>query len=149
MRHSRRPGRTKGGKVFMILLCVVAFVSLFSYIVMALWNAILPEVLHVQAITFWQAMGILVLSKILFGGFGGWGGRKHEWKQKMQEKWQHMSPEEREKFRDAMKNRFGNRWCKPPFDRNDARRGNFWQGDENQETKQPDETSGQQSEPKA
>lgn len=115
MRHRRGPGRTKGGKVLMILVCVAAFISLFSYIVMSLWNAILPDVLHVSTINFWQAMGILVLSKILFGGFGGWGGKKHEWKRRMQEKWQHMTPEEREQFRESLKNRFGNRWCRPPF----------------------------------
>jgi len=141
MRHSRRPGRSKGGKIFMILICVAAFISLFSYIVMALWNGILPNVLHVQTITFWQAMGILVLSKILFGGFGGWGGRKHEWKRKMQEKWQHMSPEEREKFRDALKSRFGNRWCRPPFDSEEGRRDDLWKEESRPETKPQDDTA--------
>jgi hypothetical protein len=36
---------------------------------MSLWNCLLPEILGVKSITFWQAMGILILSKILFGGF--------------------------------------------------------------------------------
>ena len=109
-----RPRRmTKGGKALMILLCVAAFISLFSFIVMSLWNAILPEVLNVNAINFWQAMGILVLSKILFGGFGGWGNKKQAWKQKMQEKWEHMTPEERNRFQESFKSRFGRRWCQP------------------------------------
>lgn len=109
--------RSRAGKGFIILLCVAAFISLFSFIVMQLWNAILPDVLHVTTINFWQAMGILVLSKILFGGFGGWGHKKQEWKKKMQDKWQHMTPEERSRFKETLEKRFegrfGRRWCVP------------------------------------
>lgn len=100
------------GLMFVVLFFAAIF--LFAAIVMALWNAILPEVLGVNAITFWQALGILVLSKILFGGFGrrgGWnrGGRPH-WRRGMQEKWAKMTPEEREKFKAEWKNRCGSRW---------------------------------------
>jgi hypothetical protein len=81
---------------------------------MGLWNAILPAVLGVRAITFIQALGILLLSKILFGGGprGGFGGRCGPggmWKMKMREKFQNMSPEEREKIRATWKNRCGGR----------------------------------------
>lgn len=85
---------------------VIAFaalgVFLFSGVVMLLWNNILPSVLHVGVITFWQAMGIIALSKILFGGFrrpamaGGW------WRKRMRMKWESMTPEEKEKFRSRM-----------------------------------------------
>jgi Ca2+/H+ antiporter, TMEM165/GDT1 family len=106
--------RSRIGKAFMILLCVVAFVVLFTFIVMSLWNAILPAVLGVSTITFWQAMGILVLSKILFGGFGGWQHKrehfKNRWRQRMQEKWANMTPEQKEKFKDAWKSRCGAGW---------------------------------------
>lgn len=92
--------------VFFIVLFALA-VLLFGGIVMCLWNALLPEILGVKAITFVQALGILLLSKILFGGFGGkrWGGRGREWKEKMKEKWETMTPEEREKFKSEWKNR--------------------------------------------
>ena len=53
-----------------ILLGVLA-VLFFSFIVMTLWNNILVAVLHVGVISFVQAIGILVLSKILFSGFRG------------------------------------------------------------------------------
>lgn len=110
----------------MILLCIAGFISLFSFIVMKLWNAILPDVLQVTEINFWQAMGILILSKILFGGFGPWGGRKHEWKKKMQDKWQHMTPEERVHFKEALRKRFqgrfGGRCYMPDFDKEDKQR---------------------------
>ncbi len=61
-------------KVLMIIVFAAAAITAFSFIVMGLWNAILPVVLGVKAISFWQALGILVLSKILFGGFGRGGG---------------------------------------------------------------------------
>ena len=99
----------------------VKFVAIFilaaffiTAAVMALWNAILPAVLGVNAITFWQALGILVLSKILFGGFGrrgGWnGGGRHQWRKGMQEKWANMTPDEREKFKAEWKSRCGPGW---------------------------------------
>ena len=107
--------KIRTGKVFMILLCVTAFVVVFTFIVMTLWNAILPAVLGVSAITFWQAMGILVLSKILFGfGGGGWKHKgehfKERWKQRMQDKWANMTPEQKEKFKDRLKSRCGAGW---------------------------------------
>jgi|SRR5947207_1126882 len=101
-------------KVLMILTIGIAAILVFGLVVMGLWNAILPAVLGVKTISFIQALGILLLSKILFGGFGRGGGFRrgpgHEWKQKMQEKWGGMSPEEREKFKAEWKNRCGMRW---------------------------------------
>ena len=97
------------GKAVMILVFCTAFVMLFSYIVMRLWNGILPDVIGVKVISFWQAMGILVLSKILFSGFGGFAQKKEQFRnrfrQKMLDKWEHMTPEEKQKFKDEWKNR--------------------------------------------
>jgi len=111
----------KRGLMFIAFFIVALIV--FSAIVMALWNAILPDVTGVKAITFKQAMGILVLSKILFAGFGGrggWGrGRQNEWRNRMQEKLGSMTTEEREKFRAEWKNRCGGRgWRTDRRDRN-------------------------------
>lgn len=100
-------------KVILFLLFFAVAVAAFGGIVMGLWNAILPEVLGVKAISFVQALGILLLSKILFGGFSGgrrWSGRRQEWKSKMKEKWETMTPEEREKFKSEWKHRCGSRW---------------------------------------
>ena len=98
-------------KGFMFLILFIVAVFLFGLIVMGLWNAILPVVLGVKTITFWQALGILVLSKILFGGFGGsrWRGSP-QWKQKMKQRWDNMTPEERENFKSEWKNRCAGRW---------------------------------------
>lgn len=98
-------------KIAMIIIFSIAALFLFSGIVMYLWNALLPAILGVKAITLGQALGILLLSKILFGGFGHrrWGGRQR-WGRNMQDKWSTMSPEEREKFKSEWKSRCGNRW---------------------------------------
>ncbi|MBK6633344.1 MAG: hypothetical protein IPG38_02580 [Chitinophagaceae bacterium] len=64
-------------KGLMILVFGSIAILVFGFVVMSLWNAILPAVLGVKAISFIQALGILLLSKILFGGFrGGCGGRQ-------------------------------------------------------------------------
>ena len=97
-------------KGLMFFVLFIFGVLLFSFIVMSLWNAILPPVLHVSTITFSQALGILILSKILFGGFrGGWRGRPGRMRY-MQEKLAAMTPEEREKFKADWRNRCGSRW---------------------------------------
>jgi Ca2+/H+ antiporter, TMEM165/GDT1 family len=101
-------------KGLMFLAFFIAAILLFGAIVMELWNAILPAVLGIKAITFIQALGILLLSKILFGGFGrrgGWhGGRHQQWGNSMREKWGNMTPDEREKFKAEWKNRCGRGW---------------------------------------
>lgn len=100
-----------GKKIWMIIPIVIAAILLFGLAVMGLWNAILPDVLGVKALTYGQALGILLLSKLLFGGFGKGGGPGRQWKNNMREKWQMMTPEEREKFKAEWKNRCGHsRW---------------------------------------
>ena len=93
--------------LFFILIAAVA-ILFFGSVVMLLWNNILSPVLKISTITFAQGLGILVLSKILFGGFrGGWGSRRHYWKQRMTQKWNNMTPEEREKFKQEWQSRCG------------------------------------------
>src|SRR5450631_1042249 len=78
-------------------------VSLLGYVVMSIWNTVLPGVTGFHSITFVQALGLLVLSRILFGGLRGWGRRGGHWRARMQARQQHMTPEERERFRDALR----------------------------------------------
>ncbi|MDR3611175.1 MAG: hypothetical protein P4L27_11475 [Ignavibacteriaceae bacterium] len=95
-------------KAFFITLIAVAVIVVFGGAVMLLWNGVLTDVLHIGMISFWQAIGLLLLSKILFGGFGPgyrghfgpWGHNRHHW--------MHMSEEERTKFREEWKKR-----CQP------------------------------------
>lgn len=100
------------GKVVKVVLIVAVVFTLLSFIVMNLWNCVLTAAVQsVNPISFWQAAGLLILSKILFGGFsrGGWKGGRRDMREKLKEKWQKMSPEEREKFKARMKDRCG-RW---------------------------------------
>lgn len=100
---------------FLIPFAVVGFLALFTYAVYALWNGVLTDVLAVKAITYWQALGILVLAKILFGGFphrrGGPCGHIRE--RMMSKRWESATSEEREKMREEMRHRFGD-WPHPP-----------------------------------
>ena len=92
-----------------VLLAIVVL-AVVSYVVMSLWNWFIPAVIGWKAIDFWQAMGLLVLTRLLVGfrGFGGWHHHHHDgWRGRMREKWAAMSPEEREKFRNTMKERCG------------------------------------------
>ena len=101
--------RFKQKRKFFFIVPIVILFGL-SFIVMWLWNAILPEVIFVNSITYWQAMGILVLSKILFGGFSKCGNHKQAMqKRRFINKIKNMSPEERMKFKEEWKCRFYNR----------------------------------------
>lgn len=82
-----------------------ALLALVSYIVMELWNNLLPEILNVRTINFWQAMGIFILCKILFGfGRGGSGGGP--WgRHRMMERFKGMTPEDRDQFREQMRHK--------------------------------------------
>jgi hypothetical protein len=86
----------------LILLGSLAFVALGGEIVRLLWNWLLPELFGWRPITFWQALGLLALCRILFGGFGrGMHGGAHRGRMAR------MTPEERERFRQRVRERFG------------------------------------------
>ncbi|HST11828.1 MAG TPA: hypothetical protein VLL05_15740 [Terriglobales bacterium] len=89
------------------VLCAVLFVALAGFVVMRLWNWLTPTLFGWHLITFWQAVGILILSKILIGGFRGHGCGKSCGPRGMMARWEHMTPEEREKFREGMRGRCG------------------------------------------
>ncbi len=79
------------------LLGVLA-VGVVGVVVMALWNWLLPPLFGLQPIGFWQALGLLLLGRLLFGGMGGGGGHGRHWRRRMAERWERMTPEERERF---------------------------------------------------
>lgn len=99
------------GPVFLVLF--LAFVAVGGAIVWQLWNWLLPGLFGWPSITFWQALGLLALCRILFGGFGGGRGRsrvrrrigrrvRRRMRQRMWERWEGMTEEERERFRRGM-----------------------------------------------
>lgn len=62
---------TKAFKIFFAIIAAIVFVFLFGYVIMWLWNWLMPDIFGLTQITYWQAVGILALAKILFGSFGG------------------------------------------------------------------------------
>jgi len=85
----------------------VAAVAVFGFVVMSLWNWLATAVFGLRTITFWQALGILIFSKILFGGFRSRPGYGGHWRRRMNDRWQQMTPEEREQFRQGLFSRCG------------------------------------------
>ena len=100
---------------FAIPFIIILAVLLLGLVVMLLWNFIFPEALHAERITYWQAVGLLVLCRILFFGFKRPGSHQRPgmwragppWRQK----WMNMSDEERTKFREEWEKR-----CRKPDD---------------------------------
>src|ERR1041384_652955 len=101
------------------ILFVALAITVFSYLVMSLWNWLVPDLFHGPIITWGQAIGLLILSKLLFGGFkkggwcggrGGWHHRREYWKERMEARMAGMTPEEKEKFREQMRKRCGGWW---------------------------------------
>ena len=101
----------KGLMILKWTVIAVVFVLVFGFITMILWNGLMPAVFGLSSISFIQALGLLLLSKILFGGWGGCkGGHAHShmnWKQRYREKLADMSPEEKARF----KKRMWEKWC--------------------------------------
>lgn len=99
--------RNRFARVMTMVLLATMFFFAFGYVAMRLWNWLLPSLFGAHRIGFWQAIGILVLSKLLFGGFHGRQGRRGRWRGRMMERWGRMTPEERERFRQSMRGRCG------------------------------------------
>lgn len=72
--------------------------AVLSWIVMLLWNALLPSLFGAPPLRYLQAAGLLVLSRILVGGLRGHHGpwRRRAWR----ERWESLTPEERERLRE-------------------------------------------------
>ena len=89
------------------ILAIPLFIAIGGEVVLHLWNWLLPPIFGWRYITFWQAVGILALCRILFGGHGWRGPGRSNFRRRMSERWEKMTPEEREKFRHGMRDRCG------------------------------------------
>ena len=95
----------------LIVIKVVLFLTIaiagFGAAVYNLWNWLMPALFGLPAISFGQAIGLLALSWVLFGGWRGFGGHRHyagrRWRGRMIARWEQMTPEEREKFRERVR----------------------------------------------
>ncbi len=97
------------------ILGMLLFVVIGGEVVRLLWNWLLPPLLGWREITFWQALGLLALCRILFGGFGFHGSGRSNLRRRMEERCRtrmeerckNMTPEERERFRQRVRERYG------------------------------------------
>ncbi len=92
----------RGLKFVLFAVLFVAVLFVLGFVGMGLWNWLMPALFGWKSIGYWQALGLIILSKILFGGFGGSGGRGGYRRHRMTERWKQMTPEEREKFRQVL-----------------------------------------------
>jgi hypothetical protein len=95
---------------------ILAVVALLVLLTMLLWNALMPDVFHLPAINYWQAAGLMLLSRLLLGGLRGFHHHHdHTSRNHLRKRWESLKPEEREEvFRNWDKlhyfwdeNRFG------------------------------------------
>lgn len=83
------------------LVCFgIVAAGVVGLLVVGLWNVLMPAIFGLPAISFWQALGLFLLSRILFGRFGGWGDKMH--KARFIRGWNDLAPDERERFRHAL-----------------------------------------------
>jgi hypothetical protein len=91
----------------LILLAGLLFIALGGFIVQQLWNWLLPPLFGWPQLGSWQALGLLALCGILFGGVGRGGGPRSRVRRRIAERCERMSPEERERVRQAIRARWG------------------------------------------
>lgn len=92
--------RRRARKILAVVVLVPVIIALLSAVVMLLWNAVVPYVLPAtHPIGYWQALALLLLCRLLFGGFHG---RAHP-------RWDSLSNEEREQIKHHFKSRWNNR----------------------------------------
>jgi len=94
-------------RVLRVALFATVAAAVFGEVVTQLWNSLMPGLFGWHTIGFWQAIGLLVLSRIFFGGFRGRPGFGSHWKRRMMERWEQMTPEQRDKLRQGMRGRCG------------------------------------------
>ena len=94
-----------------LIVIGIAAIGVLGFVVMSLWNWLMPAVFGLHTIGFWQALGLWFLSALFFGSFrghrGGRGGPRGDWRHRMKERLEGMTPEEREKFLQGMQGRCG------------------------------------------
>ncbi|HEX8351202.1 MAG TPA: hypothetical protein VF598_14660 [Hymenobacter sp.] len=104
-------------------LFAVLFVAAVGFITMSLWNWLVPELFNGPKLNFWQALGLLALSRLLVGGLRGgagqhrwgrtkWNQHQAEWRQKMESRLANMTTEEQESFRQKMRATCGPAWMR-------------------------------------
>ena len=94
-----------GGIAF---FAVVAF--FFGFILMLLWNWLMPDIFGLPIISYWQAWGLVFMAHILFKSMGHHGHERHHQRDDWKEKF-------KKRFKDGWTTNAGDahaEWCKHP-----------------------------------
>ncbi len=106
-------------RIAKFVVMAAVFLAVIGFVVMGLWNALIPDLFKGPVLTYWQAVGLLLLAHFLFRGPGRWrhsnGWRHKFWRHRLEERFAAMTPEEREKYREEWRRRCG--WY--PFEEKD------------------------------
>lgn len=86
-------------RTFHIALLITIAIAGFGQAVLQLWNWLMPELFGLRPLRFWQAVGLMALSWILFGGLRGFGMITGPGRSSTPDSWARLTPEERERFR--------------------------------------------------
>ena len=100
----------KGKWILKAFAAGILFLAVMGAVTMLLWNWLVPSLFHGPELGFFQALGLLLLSKILLSGWGRpgrHGGPMSPWKHRLADKWSAMTPEQREQFKSRMREK----WC--------------------------------------
>jgi hypothetical protein len=93
-------------RILKVAAIAIVALGVFGLVVKSLWNWLMPELFGIRPITYWQALGVWILSRILLGGFHGRHSGRH-WRARLIDRWEQMSPEERARFREGLRHRWG------------------------------------------
>jgi hypothetical protein len=97
-------------RLSMVAIFLLIVIAGFGQAVLQLWNLLMPDIFGLHPISFWQAVGLMALSWLLFGGLGMFRGRPlyaTHWRHRMAERLEQMPPEERERFLQGMRRHCG------------------------------------------
>lgn len=83
----------RGKKIFFMIILGITGFAAFSYFFLLLWNWLMPTIFGLPQVNYYQALGLLVLSKIIFSGMGKGGRPRHPkdaWRKEFEEKFSKM-----------------------------------------------------------
>jgi len=109
--------RRRAHRIAKMVALLPVFLIVFAglvWAVSALWNALMPDIFGLHAISYWQALGLMALSWILFGGLRGCASGRGSWRYDMGRRWGRMTPAEREEFVKGLNSRWAGRESPEP-----------------------------------
>lgn len=87
-----------------LILIPITLLLVLPFVIQQLWNHLITDLFHIRAIRYWEALGLFILCRMLFGNFG-FGERSHKASDQVKKHWMNMSDDDRKRFREEWKRR--------------------------------------------